>query len=83
MFAWFGRPLSVTVLSMNLRSLSIAFFSILLFPALAKRPNIVVILTDDHRYDALGFLGHPFLKTPHMDRLAAEGVHFQNAYVTT
>ena len=68
---------------MNLRSLSIAFFSILLFPALAKRPNILVILTDDHRYDALGFLGHPFLKTPHMDRLAAEGVHFQNAYVTT
>ena len=83
MFAWFGCPLSVTVLFMNLRSLSIAFFSILLFPALAKRPNIVVILTDDHRYDALGFLGHPFLKTPHMDRLAAEGVHFQNAYVTT
>ncbi|MDB4660718.1 sulfatase-like hydrolase/transferase, partial [bacterium] len=68
---------------MNLRSLSSAFFSILLFPALAKRPNILVILTDDHRYDALGFLGHPFLKTPHMDRLAAEGVHFQNAYVTT
>ncbi|MDB4444848.1 sulfatase-like hydrolase/transferase, partial [Akkermansiaceae bacterium] len=63
---------------MNLRSLSSAFFSILLFPALAKRPNILVILTDDHRYDALGFLGHPFLKTPHMDRLAAEGVHFQN-----
>ena len=68
---------------MNLRSLSIAFFFVLVFPILAKRPNILVILTDDHRYDALGFMGHPFLKTPHMDRLAAEGVHFQNAYVTT
>lgn len=49
----------------------------------AKRPNILVILTDDHRYDAMGFLGHPFLKTPNFDRLAAEGVHFKNAYVTT
>lgn len=47
------------------------------------QPNILVILTDDHRYDALGFLGHPFLKTPHLDRLAKEGVHFKNAVVTT
>ena len=56
---------------------------------LAKLPggkprNIVVILTDDHRYDALGFLkGQSFLETPHLDRLAAEGVHFKNAMVTT
>lgn len=49
----------------------------------AKRPNILVILTDDHRYDAMGFLDHPFLKTPHLDRLAKEGVHFENAVVTT
>jgi N-acetylglucosamine-6-sulfatase len=48
-----------------------------------KRPNIVVILCDDHRYDAMGFMGHPFIETPHMDRLAAEGVHFENAFVTT
>lgn len=47
------------------------------------RPNIVVVLTDDHRFDAMGFLGHPFLKTPHMDRLAREGAYFKNAYVTT
>lgn len=46
-------------------------------------PNILFILTDDHRADALGFLGHPFLETPHLDRLAAEGVHFSNAFVTT
>lgn len=48
-----------------------------------SKPNIVVILTDDHRFDALGFLGHPFLKTPNLDRLAAEGAYFENAYVTT
>ena len=48
-----------------------------------SKPNIVFILTDDHRYDAMGFMGHPFLKTPNMDRLAKEGVHLQNAIVTT
>ena len=49
----------------------------------SKPRNIVFILTDDHRYDALGFLGHPFLETPHLDALARGGVHFQNAFVTT
>ncbi|MCB1230632.1 MAG: sulfatase [Verrucomicrobiae bacterium] len=52
-------------------------------PAEEKQPNILVILTDDHRYDALGFLGHPFLKTPNLDRIAREGIHFANAFVTT
>ena len=49
----------------------------------AKRPNILLFLTDDHRWDAMGCAGHPFLKTPNMDRLAAEGVYFENAFVTT
>ena len=58
-----------------------------LLPGLAagaqKRPNIIFILTDDHRWDAFGFMDKPWLKTPNMDRLAAEGVHFQNSFVTT
>ena len=45
--------------------------------------NVVLVLVDDHRYDAMGFMGHPFLETPNMDRLAAEGVHFTAGYVTT
>lgn len=49
----------------------------------AKPRNIVLILTDDHRYDALGFMGHAFLKTPHIDSLAKNGAHLQNAFVTT
>ena len=65
------------------RLLVVGIFVVLGAAQAAKRPNIVVILTDDHRYDAMGFLGHPFLKTPNFDRLAAEGVHFKNAYVTT
>lgn len=46
--------------------------------------NIIYILSDDHRYDFMGFMNKvPFLKTPHMDRMATEGVHFKNAFVTT
>jgi len=57
----------------------------LILPATAqeKKRNIVVVLTDDQRYDALGFLDHPFLETPNMDRLAEGGVNFANAFVTT
>ncbi len=48
-----------------------------------RPPNIVFILSDDHRYDFGGALGHPWLKTPGLDRLIREGVHFRNAFVTT
>ncbi|MDP6377102.1 MAG: sulfatase [Pseudomonadales bacterium] len=48
-----------------------------------QRPNIVFILIDDQRYDAFSFEGHPFLQTPHLDQLAADGVVFENAFVTT
>lgn len=47
------------------------------------RPNVIVILTDDHRWDAFGFMKHPFLQTPNLDRIANEGVVFENAFVTT
>ncbi|WP_247236339.1 sulfatase [Telluribacter sp. SYSU D00476] len=48
-----------------------------------KQPNVVVILTDDQRWDALGVAGNPYLKTPHIDKLAAEGVYFKNYFCTT
>jgi N-acetylglucosamine-6-sulfatase len=47
-----------------------------------KRPNIVFILSDDHRADAMGNMGHPFIKTPHLDRLAKEGVKFTSNFAT-
>jgi len=47
------------------------------------RPNVLFILTDDQRWDALGVGGSRHLKTPNMDRLAKEGVHFRNAFCTT
>jgi len=49
----------------------------------AKPLNIVFILADDHRYDAMSFLGHPLAETPNLDRLAREGAHLKNAMVTT
>lgn len=48
-----------------------------------KPRNVVFILTDDHRYDAMGFTDHPFLETPHLDAMASNGVHLKNAFVTT
>ncbi|NOZ24031.1 MAG: sulfatase [Planctomycetes bacterium] len=48
-----------------------------------KRPNILFLLTDDQRWDAMSCMGHPILKTPNMDRLAKEGRLFENAFVTT
>jgi len=47
-----------------------------------KQRNIIFILSDDHRYDALSCLNHPIVKTPHMDRLLTNGIHFKNAFVT-
>ncbi len=47
------------------------------------RPNIVFILLDDLRWDDIGCAGHPFVKTPHIDRIAREGVLFRNAFATT
>ena len=46
-----------------------------------KQPNIVFFLTDDQRNDTLGCAGHPIVKTPNVDDLAANGVHFQNMFV--
>jgi len=47
------------------------------------RPNIVFILTDDQRWDALQSAGHPFVQTPNIDRIGHEGARFRNAFVTT
>jgi arylsulfatase A-like enzyme len=51
--------------------------------AATKQPNIVFFLIDDQRNDTLGCAGHPIVKTPVVDRLAKEGVRFENAFVTT
>jgi len=49
----------------------------------AARPNVLFILTDDQRFDALGCAGNPIIRTPNVDRLAGEGIRFERAFVTT
>jgi N-acetylglucosamine-6-sulfatase len=48
-----------------------------------SRPNIIFILVDDLRWDELGITGHPFVKTPNIDRIGSEGALFRNAFMTT
>lgn len=46
----------------------------------ASKPNIVIILADDLGYGDLGCYGHPSIRTPHLDRMAAQGVRFTDFY---
>ncbi|WP_299529911.1 sulfatase [Ulvibacterium sp.] len=61
----------------------IGLFGPLQIYAQKEHPNIIVIVTDDQRWDALGAMGNNIIQTPHMDQLAKEGTLFRNAFVTT
>jgi N-acetylglucosamine-6-sulfatase len=51
--------------------------------AAAERPNVLLVVVDDLRFDDLGAAGHPFARTPNIDRLAREGALFKNAFAVT
>ena len=61
--------------------LAIAFTFALAVPASAAPPNVVMILGDDQGWRDYGFMGHEHIKTPHLDKLASEGLLFQRGYV--
>jgi len=44
------------------------------------RPNIVFLMADEHRFDALGCAGNRAVQTPNLDRMASEGVRFERTY---
>ncbi|MEU4287786.1 sulfatase-like hydrolase/transferase [Kribbella sp. NPDC026596] len=48
-----------------------------------RRPNILVVLSDEHTASATGWAGHQHVRTPHLDQLAAEGVSFDRAYTNS
>lgn len=50
-------------------------------PSVHNRPNIVFIISDDHRWDALGAAGNPKIRTPVLDKLARDGVYFRQATI--
>src|SRR3546814_1986376 len=52
-------------------------------PTGKDKPNIVFLLADDLRWDAMGAMGNSIIQTPNLDRMAGEGLLFRNAYVTT
>jgi len=67
-------------------SICLVFFLQISFAQSAEqlqRPNIVVVLVDDLRWDEIGCMGHPFVRTPHIDRIAREGARFRNAFCST
>lgn len=49
----------------------------------ARQPNVLLIYTDDQRFDSLSITGNPYIKTPALDRIASEGVLFERAYVVS
>jgi arylsulfatase A len=60
----------------------VLFVTGLAAPAPAAPPNVIVILADDLGYGDLGCYGHPTIRTPHLDRMAAEGMRFTDFYST-
>ncbi len=48
----------------------------------AERPNVIVMMTDDQRHDFMSCAGHPFIKTPNLDRIAKDGYRYTNTFVT-
>ncbi len=64
-------------------ALALPFTAALAADAPQQRPNVLFILCDDIRWNAMSCAGHPALKTPNIDRLASEGVRFENMFCTT
>jgi len=85
------RHASVAIPRINFHMLTIIVAIVLpvyvLRPVLAEesrtRPNIILFLADDMRWDAMGCAGNQIIQTPHIDRLAKQGVRFTNSFVTT
>lgn len=60
----------------------LAFTALFAQAEAADRPNFVIMMTDDQRFDAMSSAGNRLLQTPNMDRISAEGFHFRNMFVT-
>lgn len=71
--------------SLLMSSILLLFVTTIFMPSLvaADRPNIVLILSDDQAWTDYGFMGHPDIKTPHLDKLAKQSVVFPRGYVPT
>lgn len=78
------KPKNPSRLHRLFHSLVVALFSCLaISPAADKTPpsNVILIISDDHAWTDYGFMNHPLVKTPNIDRLAKEGLVFPRGYV--
>lgn len=66
-----------------MKPLALCLLALLALPVIAqaKPPNVVMIISDDQAWTDFGFMGHPDIKTPHLDRLARESAVFTRGYV--
>ncbi|HAV14691.1 MAG TPA: mucin-desulfating sulfatase (N-acetylglucosamine-6-sulfatase) [Opitutae bacterium] len=69
----------------QLALLAVGLLAVIASSLVAKvsQPNVIFILSDDQRFDSMGITGNTITETPHLDRLAQEGVFFSKAYVTS
>lgn len=86
----FKFPVSGLFCGSGSSTLSAGFSILLLSACLAvapasaaeeRPPNVLLIVSDDHQHSALGAAGNAVVKTPHLDRLASQGVRFTHAFV--
>jgi len=67
----------------TLLSILVAVVALSLTAQAAKPPNIVFLLSDDQQWTDYGFMGHPDIQTPHLDKLASEGLLFRHGYLAS
>lgn len=81
----YGRQNESQTMKKQLYLLTLVLACALAHSSAAKvsQPNVIFLLADDQRFDSLSMTGHPVTETPHLDRLAGEGVFFKNAFVTS
>jgi arylsulfatase A-like enzyme len=75
--------MNTKLISKSITGVAILLFCGTLTAQTVKRPNIIFMLSDDQRHDAVGFMGNTEIKTPHLDQLAADGMVFENHFNTT
>lgn len=69
---------------MNVRAAIWLLFVALALPvSAAEKPNIVLIISDDQGWTDYGFMGHPHIRTPNLDKLASQSLTFRRGYVPT
>jgi len=70
-----------TIINFRKRSISLVLLLVISMGLIAQeKKNLLFIITDQQRYDALGYAGNTVIKTPNLDRLAQKGAYFPNAY---